>query len=225
MIATPARPLCPGPTFEINLLGDQVRRLRRHQTLRQVGVLCALAMLLVGAGFAVRTATHLTKARRLSLGVRELSRSIEGQRKICQELDTLRATVQEQCRPFLPLLPIARARTAWTPKLLALAEALPPEAGLLLLNASSGDPFAAPTVASVVTANAPDTSAHLSLAVLYRPSSAGLERPITLLERLRASPAFMEKMDTVRLEAMEADHWQGRPAVVVRGTAKGVSGL
>ena len=217
--------------FEVNLLRDRVDKLRRRRMWQNVASGAALLMLLVGGLLALAAVMHLTNAMRLGLGVRNLEGELAQQKKVCLELDGLKKATLDEVQALSPLIPLARARVAWAPKLAALADALEPGTGLLSVQGGSGDVFSArsPGVEPAkgrrpIPPGQEDTFLpRLSFAMLYAPVAGGEENPHSLLERLRSSEPFMRKIAFVRLVAMEEDTWNSRPIIVLHCTARGGS--
>ena len=217
--------------FEVNLLGDRVDKLRRRRLWRNMASVAALLMLLIGGLLALTAVMHLTTAMRLKLGVRNLEGELAQQQRVCQELDALKKATWDEVQAVSPLIPLARARVAWAPKLAALADELEPMTGLLSVQGFSGDVFSA-RPSGVETAKGRRTIPpgqedtfvpRLFIAVLYTPVAGGDENPHSLLERLRSSEPFMRKMAFVRLVATEEDSWNSRPVIVLHCSARGGS--
>ena len=230
--ATVAAPAGMPALFEINLLADRIHRLRRQQHFEQTCAAVALALVLVSAVLGVISFKHLLDYRRFSLGLKQDQQDLDAQKKLFEEMDTLKRAAADELKAVAPLLPIARARVAWTPKLVALAEALPPEFGILQMNANSGEVFmpppppapapvtdasgkAAPPAPPARTAEPP----RMDFSIVYH--TGGQSRAMTLLTRLRESPNFTRQMGEIRLDSMDTDTWQGASVTVLRGSCKG----
>ena len=124
-----------------------------------------------------------------------------------------------------PLLPIARQRVAWAPKLAAAAAALPPGTGIVNLQATQRDVFVVRAAAgpkSGTSAFADEAGLpQIAIAILYK-SSAGVEDNLGLyVERLKKDATFMNKFNAVHLVAMEQDSWDGKPVEVLHIHAQG----
>lgn len=209
---TPALSAGMAPAFDINLLGDRVGQLRRRRAMQQA---CVVGALLLSAGALVLlaiTAGHLMGIFRVRTGVADLSRRLNTQQKICQELNILRETAAVDIQAVEPLVQVARGRVAWAPKLSALAAALSPADGIVSVTVSRGD-----------RPGAADAGPRLQFSIVHSALNASGKMPMDSLERLARSPAFMHKMKSVRFEAVELETWHGQPAFVLRGVAQGAT--
>jgi hypothetical protein len=198
------------PAFEINLLADRVNSLQRRRTFQQACALGGAALLVVGAVLAVLAVTHLTTAMKYKVGVKRIAADIAAQKKICDELEAMHGEIVRQLDVIAPLAPIARSRVVWTAKLAALAEALSPGMGITQLTAGSGD-----VVGGV------EGGAQLSFSVITGATADPEGSAVRFVERLRKSPAFMDKMEYVRQEAAEGEHWNEQRVTALRISARG----
>lgn len=217
--------------FDINLLGDRVQHMRRRMRFVQVCSVLSLAMIIIGGALAAMTGGHLVEYIKAGYGVErartELAKAEEGQ-----------ATLDKECRqacealgPVGALTSIARRRVAWAPKLVALAQALPPTGGVLTIEGQSGDVFYQPPPAEKPaldregrpvpsTAQKPPAAPTMRFAVLVTPEM-GAENLMLLQKRLQGSDAFMKGMSRVRLEAAIEDDWMGQPVSILTGSSTG----
>lgn len=205
--------------FEINLLGKRAGVLRRRQATHTLGLVLALCIIVAGGVEAVVAAQRLISSWQLSLKITKLSVDLAEQQRLCEEMDALRFRALARAKMLKPLVPIVKRRTVWGPKLRAIAQVLPPASGVLSINASSGEmiPDAAQKSKSKVRHDPP----RLDVSILCCTSAGSGEDPISLLDRLRANEAFMNKMDYVRLESTEESNWNGIPVVVLKSSARG----
>jgi hypothetical protein len=214
--------------FEVNLISDQVSMLLRRRTFQQLSGLAIVLMIGAGTVLALLMAMHLTTALRMRSGTLSRTRELEALQQLCASLDRQRESAMQRVNAIAPLLPIARQRVAWAPKLAALAADLPPGTGVVNLQAGQRDIFVARTPASATPAPfafAPVDEAGLpqmAIAILCPASTASEENLGLFAERLKKDETFMNKFDSVHLVAMEQDNWAGRPAEVLHIRAQGV---
>lgn len=205
--------------FEINLLGRRAGLLRKRQATRTLGLVLALCIVIAGGIEAVIAAKRLISSVRVSLRNTKLTVDLAEQQRLYSEIDALRFRASLRSDMLKPLVPIVKRRTVWSPKLRAIAEVLPPASGVLSINASSGELI--PEAAQKSKTKTRHDPPRLDVSILCCTSAGSVEDPISLLDRLRESEAFMDKMDYVRLESTEQSNWNGIPVVVLKSSAKG----
>ena len=217
--------------FEVNLLGDRVQHMHRRMRFFQICSGLALVMIVAGGLLAATTAAHLVAYIRAGQGAASASAQLAEAQKGEAELNAQRQKACDALGSLGALSSIGRRRVAWAPKLAALAQALPPGGGILTVEAQSGDTFyqPAPAAAPVLDklgkevprpAAKPPAPPVMKFAVLVSPS-LGAGNLMSLLERLRRSGTFMERMGQVRLDAAVQDEWMGAPASVLSGSCTG----
>ena len=208
--------------FEVNLISDQVNTLMRRRAFQQLSGVAAALMIAAGTVLALMMAMHLTTALRMRIGTQSKIKDNADLQKMCADLDNQRETAKEQADAIAPLLPIARQRIAWAPKLAAAAAALPPGTGIINLQATQRDVFIvrAPTDPK---AGIRDESGlpQIAIAILCTPSANGDDNLSAFAERLKNDATFMSKFDSVHLVAMEQDSWEGKPVEVLHIHAEG----
>jgi membrane-associated protease RseP (regulator of RpoE activity) len=215
--------------FEVNLISDQVSKLLRRRTFQQLSAITAALMLVAGAVLAVLMAMHLCTAVRMRTGTQLENKELADLRKICADLDNQRQIAQRRADAVAALLPIARQRVPWAPKLAAAAADLPPGAGIISVQATQRDVFVARTAAPTGPKPAPFAFApredaglpQMAIAILYAPSLGGEENCSLYAERLKKDETFMNKFDSVQLVAMQQDSWEGKPVQVLHIRAQG----
>ncbi len=213
--------------FEVNLISDQISTLLRRRAFQQLSAVAAVLMILAGTVLAILMATHLTVAFKMRSGTQGRMKEVAELQKICTGLDNERERATQLANAFAPLLPIARARMAWAPKLAAAAAALPPGAGILNLQATQRDVFivrasAGPKSGSLATAAQDEAGLpQMAIAMLCAPSAGGDENLSAFAERLKKDAAFMSKFDSVHLVALEQDNWENKPVEVLHVRAQG----
>ncbi|MGD1001578.1 MAG: hypothetical protein ABSA67_12875 [Candidatus Brocadiia bacterium] len=213
--------------FEVNLISDQVSMLLRRRAFQQLSGIAAVLMLVAGTVLAFLMAMHLITALHMRSGTQIKIQELADLQKICTELDNQRENAKKRADAVAPLLPIARQRVAWAPKLAAAAAALPPGTGIVSLQATQRDVFVVRTPAgpksgpSAFAAQDEAGLPQIALAILYR-SAPGVEDNLGLYaERLKKDATFMNKFDSVHLVAMEQDSWGGKPVEVLHIHAQG----
>ena len=207
--------------FDVNLLAGRLAVLRRRRSLRRVSSVASLALLVLGGVVAVIAVAHVTALWRARLGLRALQKDLDVQRQVCAELDDLRETVAKELGVAGELIPAARARAAWAPKLAALARELPPGTGILSIDASTGDlPLLPAAKASAPPEKKPEPP-RMSFTILYPPAFGGEGGPAWYLERLRAADAFATQTEVLRLEETHEQTWHGKPVVALKGLWRG----
>lgn len=213
--------------FEVNLISDQVSMLLRRRAFQQLSGIAAALMLVAGTLLALLMAMHLITALHMRSGTQLKIKELADLQKICTDLDRQRENAKERADAVAPLLPIARQRVAWAPKLAAAAAALPPGTGLVNLQATQRDVFIVRTAAgpksgsSAFAARDEAGLPQIAIAVLYK-SSVGAEDNLALyVERLKKDATFMNKFDSVHLVAMEQDSWESKPVQVLHIHAQG----
>jgi hypothetical protein len=213
--------------FEVNLISDQVSMLLRRRAFQQLSGIAAALMLAVGTVLAFLMAMHLATAFRMRSGTRIKNKEIAELRKICTDLDSQQESAKKRMEGVAPLLPIARERMAWAPKLAAAAADLPPGTGIISIQATQRDIFLASTHTGPKSAPSASTVQdegglpQIAIAILYLPSSGGEENLGLYAERLRKDKTFMNKFDSAHLVAMDQDSWESRPVEVLHIHAEG----
>lgn len=226
--------------FEVNLIAGQVAKLRRRQVLAHCGSMAALVLMGVAGVLFLVALTHLSNAIRHSAGIGRIESDLKQEEQLCDELNALRRDAIAQLGQHAPLVPFARARVNWAPKLAKLAESLPPGMGIEKIEGASGEVFVEPPQ----PVKPPDKGHEekrtkdkgkerpkrlkpieppkMVFSVIYLPTVNIEEDPVGfLLEGLRGSSAFMRKMDFVRLEAHREEVWKGFKVLFFRGLLKG----
>ena len=205
--------------FEVNLISDQVSMLLRRRAFQQLSGIAAVLMLAVGTFLAFLIVMHVATAFRMRSGQKIKNKEITELRTICADLDNQRAGAEARMAGVAPLLPIARARMAWAPKLVAAANDLPPGTGIISLQATQRDVF----LAGVGSKSSDEGGLpQIAISILYLPVSGDEEENLGLYaERLRNDKTFMYKFDSAHLVAMDRDTWQGSPVEVLHIHALG----
>jgi len=214
------------PLFEINLVAERAEKLRRRQRLEIWTLGAALVILAIAAVFLLQSVRNVTKSWKSRNVVRMRESQIHRMEQERTDIERFREAVAMKVEKLVSLAPLAERRVLWAPKLAALAEALPESMGIAKLRADSGELFVA-SHAGAKKKGATRRRRHktsavpaLNFSVIYLPP--GLADPISrLLDPLRNSDAFMQKMDFIRMEQTEEGIWQGVPVTFFRGLAKG----
>ena len=182
-------------------------------------------MIAAGTVLAVLMAMHLITALRMRSGTQCKIKELRTCRRSAHDLDTQRESAKARADAVAPLLPIARQRVAWAPKLAAAAAALPPGTGIINLQATQRDVFivrAAAGPKSGTSAFADEAGLpQIAIAILCTPSAGGEDNLGLFVERLKKDETFMNKFDAVHLVAMEQDSWDGKPVEVLHIHAQG----
>ena len=213
--------------FEVNLISDQVSMLLRRRAFQQLSGIAAALMIIVGTALALLMAMHLTTALRMRSGTQSKIQELEDLQKTCTELDSQREKATQRVNAIAPLLPIARQRVAWAPKLAAAAASLPAGAGIINLQATQRDVFVIRTATgpksgpSAFTAQDEAGLPQMAIAILFTPSASGDDNLSAFSERLKQDESFMNKFDSVHLVAMEQDSWESKPVEVLHVHAQG----
>jgi hypothetical protein len=206
--------------FEVNLISDHVSALLRRRTFQQLSGFASVVLIAAGTFLAISMLVHLTAALHLRSGTLGKEKDIEDLKEICRKLDAERETANKRATTVAPLVPIARQRIAWAPKLAAAAGALPPGTGVLNLQATQRDVFVNRTSAPKSGIQDEAGLPQISIAILCMPT-AGDESLEAFAERLKKDGTFMNKFDSVHLVAMEQDTWESRPVEVLHVHAQG----
>jgi membrane-associated protease RseP (regulator of RpoE activity) len=212
--------------FEVNLISDQISTLLRRKAFEQLAGVATVLMIFAGAILAIFMVMHLTTALRMRSGTQSKLKEVQSLERLCADLDSDRARATQRANAVAPLLPIARQRVAWAPKLAAVAAALPPGTGIVSIQASQRDVFIirAPAAKSAGLTYAAQDAAGLpqmSIAILCTTLGAGEETLDVFTERLKKDAAFMDKFDSIEQAAMEQDQWAGKPVEVLHIHAQG----
>jgi membrane-associated protease RseP (regulator of RpoE activity) len=205
--------------FEVNLISHQVSMLLRRRAFQQLSGVASALMLAAGAVLAILMAMHLCAALRMRSGTQIKNKELADLQKICADLDNQRKIAQRRADAVAPLMPIARQRVAWAPKLAAAAADLPPGAGLLSIQTTQRDVFLARTSASAGQDEA--GLPQMAIAILYLPLPGGEGNLSLYAEHLRNDKTFMNKFDSAQLVAMEQDSWESKPVEVLHIHAQG----
>ena len=169
--------------FEVNLISDQVSMLLRRRAFQQLSGIAAVLMIAAGTALALLMAMHLTTAFRMRSGTQSKIRELADLQRICAGLDEQRERATQRANVVAPLLPIARQRVAWAPKLAAAAAALPPGAGIVNVQATQRDVFVVRTAAgpasgrSAFAAQDEGGLPQMAISVLCTPSAGVEEQP------------------------------------------------
>jgi membrane-associated protease RseP (regulator of RpoE activity) len=214
--------------YEVNLISDQVSTLLRRRAFQQLSGVAAVLMIVAGTALAILMFMHLTVAFHMRSRTQGRVTELAELQKICTALDNERDRATQLANTFAPLLPIARARMAWAPKLAAAAAALPPGAGILNLQATQRDVFVNRAAAAAKSGTPLAVAAldeaglpQIAIAMLCTPSASGDENLSAFAERLKKDEAFMSKFDSVHLVALEQDNWENKPVEVLHVRAQG----
>jgi membrane-associated protease RseP (regulator of RpoE activity) len=217
--------------FEVNLISDQVSMLLRRRAFQQLSGIAAAVMLVAGVVLAILMTLHMITALHMRSGTQIRIKELADLQKICTDLDNQRESAKKCADAVAPLLPIARQRMAWAPKLAAAAAVLPPGTGILNLQATQRDVFVVRAPAPAPTA--PKSGAapvavqdeaglpQIAIAILYRTLAGGQDNLGLYAECLKKDATFMNKFDSVHLVAMEQDSWDGKPVEVLHIHAQG----
>ena len=212
--------------FEVNLISDQVNMLLRRRAYQQLSGIATVLMIAIGTALALFMTMHLTTALRMRSGTESQKKELKDLEKMCADLDVLKARATQRANVIAPLLPIARQRLAWAPKLAAVAAALPPGGtGVVNIQASQRDVFVVRTSTGAKPSFPQDEGGlpQMAIAILCA-SSAGVEDNLGVFtERLKKDAAFMDKFDSVHLAAMEQDTWASMPVEILHIRAQGTS--
>jgi hypothetical protein len=212
--------------FEVNLISDQVATLLRRRAFQQLSGAATVLMIAAGTILALLMAMHLSTAFRMRSGTQSKIRELEDLQKMCAGLDNQKERATQRANAVAPLLPIARQRLAWAPKLAAVAAALPPGGtGVVNIQASQRDVFVVRTSTGAKPSFPQDEGGlpQMAIAILCA-SSAGVEDNLGVFtERLKKDAAFMDKFDSVHLAAMEQDTWASMPVEILHIRAQGTS--
>jgi len=213
------------PLFEINLIEEQAKRLHRRRRMERIGSVATIVLLALAGALLVFSLHNLLRVARKRIGLKALTVQLKELKQECADLDAKHASLSRKTAGLAPLLPLCRKRVAWAPKLAALGAALPRGMAIHKLDANAGDLFyAPPPLAKKRRAAAPPLVRKLSFSLIYLPAAGETQDPIgLLLERLRGSEAFMDKMDFTRLEAAEKGVWDGLSVIFFRGLLRGES--
>jgi membrane-associated protease RseP (regulator of RpoE activity) len=209
--------------FEVNLISNQVNILLRRRTFQQLSGIAAVLMIAAGTVLALLMAGHLSVAIRMRSGTQSKMRELEDLQKMCADLDSQKERATQHANAVAPLLPIARQRLAWAPKLAAVAAALPPGTGVVNIQATQRDVFVVRTSTGAKPSFPQDEAGlpQMAIAILCT-SSAGVEDNLGVFaERLKKDEAFMDKFDSVHLAAMEQDAWARIPVEILHIRAQG----
>jgi hypothetical protein len=213
--------------FEVNLISDQVSALLRRRAYQQLSGVATVLMIVAGTVLAFMMFMHLTTAFKMRTGTQSKMNYLQDLQKTCTELDARRESATQRANAVAPLLPIARQRLAWAPKLAALAKDLPPGTGIVNIQASQRDVFvvhASTGAKSAPSAFAPQDEAGLpqiAITILCKPAAGGEENLGVFAERLKTDETFMNKFDSVFLVAMEQDNWEDKPVEILHIRAQG----
>jgi len=219
--------------FEFNLIGDRVDKLRRKQLFGRLIELSAVTMLLVAMLFGMLTLMSLTTIVRTRMRLSKISTQMQAAQAICDELDALRQQAAERVGIMEKLIPIAKARVAWAPKLTALAEGRINGMGVTKVQVFSGDLFAyqkplEEAVPEQAKLRRKQTRKkvkppEMTFSVVYLPFAGRSEDPMgEFRENLKNSQWFMEKMGFPRLIGTVEKKWHSLPVQTFQGTIKGV---
>jgi len=206
--------------FEVNLIGDQVSKFFRRRTFQKWCTVGAVVMLLIALVMAVRIVMNVSKALAVNSGIRADKLQIQKDEEDLASLDKLKQDVLDHIKKVASLVPIADARVSWAPKLAALAGAFPPGTTLMNFRGSEGDLFNAWATVHP-TAEAQNAGVKINFAVGYAPSADTEKYPVTFVKKLRDSKDFLFHVDNVGLDSLEQDSEQGKPLVILRGSAEG----
>jgi hypothetical protein len=207
--------------FEVNLISDQVSVLLRRRAFQQLSGVAAAVMIVIGTFLAVLMFMHLTTALRMKAGTRAKIKEVGDLQSICSELDQQREEAKKSAETVAPLLPIARQRIAWAPKLAAAAGALLPGTGILNLQATQRDVFIRSALNAKASIQDEAGLPQIGIAILCAPTGGADENLGAFAERLKNDQTFMEKFDSVHLIAMEQDTWEGKAVEVLHVHAQG----
>lgn len=224
-----AQTLSPGTEvafYEINLIGNRVDRLRRRQVLSHVGDVASVFMLTVAVVLCLIAVMNLWNIMSLKLKMRSVAHKLQLEEELCAELDGLRTKTMEQVGLLPKLVPAAERRIPWAPKLAAMAMALPRGMGIEKIYAESGELFPPPGSGAQNErgASSKKNVARMVFSVVYLPSAGQSEDPMGQLRgNLQEAEAFMDKMESVNLEATAEETWDNVPVQSFRGLLKGVA--
>jgi membrane-associated protease RseP (regulator of RpoE activity) len=206
--------------FRVNLISDQVNTLLRQRAFQQLSVVASVLMVAAGTILALLMTMHLATAIRMRSGTQSKIREIGDLQKICEDLDHQKKRATQRANAIAPLLPIARQRVAWAPKLAAVAAALPPGAGVVSIRASQSDIFVVRASANAKQQNEGGLP-QMAIAILCAASEAPSDNLGAFVENLKKDEAFMNKFDSVQLTAMEQDSWASKPVEILHVHAQG----
>jgi hypothetical protein len=209
--------------FEVNLISSQINILLRRRTFQQLSGIAVVLMIAAGTALALLTAAHLSAAIQMRSGTQSKMRELKDLQKMCADLDSQKERATQRANAVAPLLPIARQRLAWAPKLAAVAAALPPGTGVVNIQATQRDIFVVRTSTGAKPSFPQDEGGlpQMAIAILCT-SSAGVEDNLGVFaERLKKDEAFMDKFDSVHLAAMEQDNWARMPVEILHIRAQG----
>jgi len=209
--------------FEVNLIAQQVHRLRRRVLFQRCAVVATLIMLALTGLEGVNLLAHLTRAVRLKFGLARVAAELAREQRTLEELNQRRQAVAQAVSRVSCLVPIAKARVAWGPKLIALAQGLPRGTGISSVNATVGDLFDKRAGRSRRAAQGKDKKVpSMTFYVVYLPAAGDTEDPMGALhDALKRSADFMHKMELVRLEEAEEGQWEGQSVIFFRGYLRG----
>lgn len=214
--------------FEINLIGHRVDRLRRRRTLSRFGDVAVVIMVALALFFCIVTALHLFVIMRTKGDMHNLSTQLAKEQKTASELDQIRDKVIGSLGKLKLLVPVAKRRIRWAPKLSALARALPGGMGVAKISVKGDDFFADPDnpkqrQRSGKFGQSNIDEAHLFFSLVYLPTAGNLRDPMgDLRDNLIASDAFMDKMKLVRIERQLAEIRNGAGVQSFEGLLKAV---
>ena len=214
--------------FEINLIGDRVGRLRGRRRLSRVGDVATVMMVVAALVCCVLTAFNLLAATRAGYSLRKVRSELAEAQRAADELDRLRDAALDKVGKLKLLVPVAKRRIRWAPKLAALASALPQGMGVTRVNVSGNDFFTASGGPKKGNRSSKFgltniDEAHLYFAVIYLPRAGKTADPMgDLRDNLQASDAFMEKMQFVRLERQTEEIRNEVQVQVFEGLLKGI---
>jgi len=206
--------------FEVNLIGDRVSTFFRRRAFQKWCMVAALALLLAGGVMAVRAVMNVSAAWNLNNGIQAAKKQIKASEAQLAQLDIRMQEAQARVNEILPLVPVAKARVSWAPKLAALAGAFPPGTILMTFRASQGDLFSG-LAAAHPNAEALASGIKINFAVIYARSASPLETPVLLVQNLQKSESFMRQLNHVGLESLEQEAWLSKSVMVLRGSAEG----
>ena len=192
--------------------------------MERIASLVTLTLLVAAGALLAWTMVNLRAAGARRLGIAKVRQDLAALEKSASELDHLRKTVAAKSAALAPLAALSEKRVAWAPKLAVLGASLPANTTIHKLDASIEGLFGpvSTRVARTDKAAAPLSVRELNFSLIHVPDGGDSSDPMgQLLERLRASPAFMSKMDSTRLEASEQGVWDGQSVLFFRGLLQG----
>jgi len=221
------------PLFEINLIKEYAERLRRRKRMARVGVAVATIIFIISAVFIFWAGKSLKGIQAMRKRIDFLGQDIAESEALYKKLDDVRTETANKTAEFNCLLPLSQRRVAWASKLAALGNALPDGMSINKIEGESGDLF------NKLYDEPGDKKKEekkkeekvliqrsLSFTLIYLPQGGGGDPSrllLDLLEELRSSEAFMNKMDDVQFEGTKSSKWDKEPVILYEGTLTGAT--